>query len=877
MNIDALLQHIHPLIKKALEAFGSEAQVLFSDLIKEAEDAKAKHVLEKSHESFNRQIQQMDKAMMARFQEQLLELAGKTQEEVSAEYKVKFTADDLRLVEEADLEQQVSLETMAAKVLNSVSAELNLVTQRLNAAFKREDILDKTNPFGPSLFTENFGEASSKIQMHISVKLKLFRVFEATTLQKLNNILQNVNANLKSQGFLPNAEVIHKSSRNAGGRGGSGGGHGGEHSAATDAGSGGGMGEMVGASGGLDSAAIPVMHSAHGAQQGQMIQSIMQPMQSMPMSGGMFDIADPIVKQIYDMIAKDGYGVLQRLLGESRGGVETRISSSGIGDQNFVSKQEVKDDELLDILNTLQRQAIDQENVPLLEGEFQPATVAQSIGSALQTRSEALGAETTLSKTGSDVVNLVDMLFDFILSDDYLSDTVKNIISELKIPLTKVALLDQSFFSDNQHPARQLLNELARSGMAVSREKNLTNDQNFKNISGTVKKVKQNFDKETSVFTEALAEFSNNTQKHTRKTHVLEQRLMDAEKGRAKTEHAEEMVRHLYKKLRSRVPPSEDVDIFLDTGWRDVLMMTCLKFGSHSKQWKSDEELTTKLMKSILLAKKARLDGKQMRIPMDLLKLLKQALDRISYDANESKKILSHLAKHYQKIAASTAEEVREELIQLGGETEVAKRVVVSEVKEAMERGEESDLGGVIVINVEGEDVLAQSVDKDKDLNDDELAALAENAKIQEAREQELRAKIRIEKKKIAELPMEALDEKIKNLDQEIPKAEIVPDIKVNEEFVAGNSWYDMVVGLPIGAWLELHQKEGEVKLRCKLVANIKTLEKLIFVNKAGAKVAERKVTVLARELKEQKSRVINDNMIFDQALENVIVSLRAK
>jgi len=117
----------------------------------------------------------------------------------------------------------------------------------------------------------------------------------------------------------------------------------------------------------------------------------------------------------------------------------------------------------------------------------------------------------------------------------------------------------------------------------------------------------------------------------------------------------------------------------------------------------------------------------------------------------------------------------------------------------------------------------------------------------------------------------------MKSIDQDIFETvpELLEDDEEANEFTAGNTWYEKASGLPVGTWVELKQESTNSQLRCKLVANIKTLEKLIFVNKAGAKVAERKVVELAREFNDGAAKVINDNTMFDQALENVIVNLR--
>ena len=69
------------------------------------------------------------------------------------------------------------------------------------------------------------------------------------------------------------------------------------------------------------------------------------------------------------------------------------------------------------------------------------------------------------SQVDADVINLVSMLFDFILEDRQLPSIMKALLSRLQIPILKVALLDRSFFNRGGHPARKLLNELAMAAI----------------------------------------------------------------------------------------------------------------------------------------------------------------------------------------------------------------------------------------------------------------------------------------------------------------------------------------------------------------------------------------------------------------------------
>ena len=69
-----------------------------------------------------------------------------------------------------------------------------------------------------------------------------------------------------------------------------------------------------------------------------------------------------------------------------------------------------------------------------------------------------------------DVIDMVAMIFDFILDDKHLPDPVKALISRLQIPIVKAAVLEKSFFAKKSHPARELLNSLARAGAGLDNQ-----------------------------------------------------------------------------------------------------------------------------------------------------------------------------------------------------------------------------------------------------------------------------------------------------------------------------------------------------------------------------------------------------------------------
>lgn len=85
--------------------------------------------------------------------------------------------------------------------------------------------------------------------------------------------------------------------------------------------------------------------------------------------------------------------------------------------------------------------------------------------------------------------------------------------------------------------------------------------------------------------------------------------------------------------------------------------------------------------------------------------------------------------------------------------------------------------------------------------------------------------------------------------------------------------WQQVATFAP-GAWFEIIEADKPV-LRCRLAAVIKQTGKYIFVNRSGVKVTERDQHQLAQGLRTGQLRPIDSNLLFDRALEEVVVGLR--
>lgn len=231
-----------------------------------------------------------------------------------------------------------------------------------------------------------------------------------------------------------------------------------------------------------------------------------------------------------------------------------------------------------------------------------------------------------------DVINLIAMLFDFILDDRNLPHSLRVLIGRLQIPMLKVALLDKRFFSRATHPARRLLNELAVAAMGWDRCDDHQRDSLYQHMDRLVQRLLDDFGDDPAIFGELLNDFLSFSNDERRRTELLEQRTRDAEEGRARTEHGRGRVQHeLNRRLQGKQLPRIVVRV-LEAAWSQVLLLAWLKHGEDSTAWRDALLTMDELLWSVGPLERPE-DRQRLlaRVP-DLLKALRDGLGGAVFD-----------------------------------------------------------------------------------------------------------------------------------------------------------------------------------------------------------------------------------------------------
>ncbi|NWA05472.1 DUF1631 domain-containing protein [Pseudomonas gingeri] len=347
-----------------------------------------------------------------------------------------------------------------------------------------------------------------------------------------------------------------------------------------------------------------------------------------------------------DASVQEVFSALQELLLHVRGSVAPRLD---VGSE----VQPISTGDLLRLLSHLQ-QYVPTQTAP---DDFDLRNQLEQLLTRVSVKS---GKSRVVGVMDEDVINLIAMLFEFILDDRNLPDSLKALIGRLQIPMLKVAVLDKSFFSRGSHPARRLLNEIAAAAMGWGARDDYQRDALYVRIEQIVQRLLNDFVDDPAIFSELLVDFLAFTSDERRRSELLEQRTRDAEEGRAKAEQARQQVQEvLNERLLGKTLP-EVVVRLLQEAWSKVLLLTCLKHGEASAEWQAGLQTMDDLIWSVEPRGQADARLRLLELVPGLLKALRDGLTSAAFDPFATSEFFSQLenlhVQVFQRLAKQQAE-----------------------------------------------------------------------------------------------------------------------------------------------------------------------------------------------------------------------------
>ena len=524
--------------------------------------------------------------------------------------KIDYAA--MELVSEDDLEITLATERLVQKIQSLYTPDLSAINKRLAFLFDQEEVDATSIPFGADAIVRAYSQATENVNLILEVRIILMKLFDLSCIHGLAAIYAEINKEFVEADVLPVIRTAFRRKDDF-----AGGGpmfSPGQQTMATPAGF------------GLPPGGSPV--------QGDNLWNTLQGYLTQQRAGGGYG-GVPGQPGGFGGMGDAGIGVSG---GPYAGGFAGGGSTGGVMGGAGGPIVAMTTQELLGSLTNLQQ---DFENAL-------PAGGAHAVGNYVRvqlqnaTVSDGKSAR-QLNPVDNDLIDVVCLIFDYILADPQLPDAAKASIRRLQIPMLKVALLDKQFFSSHGHPARDLLNLLAQSAVGIDGISD--DDPILAKIDETVQHILDDFSDDIILFSELKQEFNAFLQAH----HAREAELLsDIERRQQEREElALARVREtLEQHLLGRTLPGVVVDIILGP-WKDVMLQTYLQEGEDSVLWKTQIRFIDVLAWSVE-PKQVTLDKNKLgNIIRQLINTLREGLIQIDYPEVEIDAIFSALEPYH--------------------------------------------------------------------------------------------------------------------------------------------------------------------------------------------------------------------------------------
>lgn len=516
---------------------------------------------------------------------------GKSRSGANDAALVSTPSSGLTLVNDVDLEESLAVSSMAAKAENRLQRTLYQVNQRLSVIIGGGKVDDANNPIGPAALANAFRVAVREFEVNVQVKLIVFKLFERYVVAGLESVYDEVNIELIRAGVLP--QVRHVAPRNT--------------------------------------SPAPVA-SRHG-------EAAIGDLDAHPQATGYG------AQELHDPLQAEVYHTLRSLLAGRRGPAHYGEPAGG----GFSAT------DLLSALTLLQGHA----SAPA-RSEAEPLDAAQIVQQIKQELLDQVGRlssdarDKRVSSADEDTIDLVGMLFEYILQDRNLPAQMQALIGRLQIPYLKVAILDRHLFAQKTHPARRLLDLLADAGKGWSEESD-RDGRLYERVKTSVESVLRDFDDDVGVFDRELEAFNEFINQNRKRADLAEQRAAEATRGREKLQAARRRAaREILSRISERdLPPI--VHGVLSRPWANYLVLTLLRQGEESDEWRNALRFTDEFIWSAQ-PKTTSNDVARLRALLPPLeKALRHGLTTVAYHETDMRQLLADLAQFYERVLAGQA------------------------------------------------------------------------------------------------------------------------------------------------------------------------------------------------------------------------------
>ncbi len=425
--------------------------------------------------------------------------------------------NELCLVSHEEMEVMVAITAMHANALNDFGETISNLNTRVEYLEIKNAAIFDSKAISPKGVSEAFQKTLNQLNMGTDVNLELFKLFDEEVIQKLESLYGSLNQIFIDADIMP--EIIHTS----------------------------------------HDFEVPEEESTFSTKSA--------------------DYCDA-QENVHTNFIPRSQAELNHIVNQfTRGNIsvpgdDQKLPASFHKDpavQNIDSKKYYQRKDVVRSLNRLQKKILEQgKNSELNTAEEIKRSFMDDIGA---TDNDGIAKE--ISVLDERNIDFVGMMFNAITVDDSISDVVTDLVTQLHVPVIKVALNDELLFQDKAHPTRKVLNLIPKAGKGITN----TEDKLYDKIEHVVKNILAEHDVDS--FYKAVDALH-------KIIHIEEQSSANNEKEEQRSiikEHARTVVIAEIRKYSTGRCIPRDVRPLILKHWATLMLNRYISHGKESVLW----------------------------------------------------------------------------------------------------------------------------------------------------------------------------------------------------------------------------------------------------------------------------------------------------
>ncbi len=488
-----------------------------------------------------------------------------------AKYNKQTKSLKLSLVDEKELDESLAKTNLINKSEMAFHENIFALLKRFSVLASGTKLKSEHNPIGPYVIVNSFANSIRTLELDIHINLIVYKLFERNVMSQLNRVYNSINDILAKQGIIPEIQYNINNNR------------------------------ATPASSFNSQASNP---SKTGSEQANESSN-----------------PDNSAVSTSQNISDENYQLISNLFKQNQ------TTNSNQNANGNVPIANIDLNSMLNALSILQTDLLSKAKIENSESKS-PTEIKQELLDQLHSLDEN-SKEKVVRKKDEDTIDLVGMLFQFIVDDRNLPAEIQVILARLQIPYLKIALEDKNLFADKTHPARVLLDKLSLASVGWTKE----SDVKDKYINKLTDITHQIFDADSynkAFFDTIINDFEKFRQKQKKKSAVLQKRTQEKTLGQDKIQQAKEYTaKTLVSKMSNKHMPTLVRDILLGE-WSSVLVLIYLRHGVDSAEFKEKINFVDQVIKFSDPADSITIEELQ-----NLSENFKKGLDLVAFNAKE--------------------------------------------------------------------------------------------------------------------------------------------------------------------------------------------------------------------------------------------------